>query len=344
MARFERGDLQIELVHEDTRVVEHTPYGSARRDLHDERAALIAYYARIADLLADRWIRTTPFVDDLVVAPEPTLVEAIDAGDRDALAVYTDWLIERGDPRGELAALRAASEPDERKIGSLEKTRGVELFGPLCMLPRTWREHFAYVWRQGWIDEVVFARVEQDVPLPPDAELMQHALHAPMARFARWLSVDTWYSTPIWECLGACSCLRRIRGLRYASAMACHREMLDALPALEELELLDCDSTSGGHRGVRRMRMHLRITSLAELAGEWPSLRRLELAADNSIALARSLKVLDLPQLREVVIEADELVDDVVRMVVDRTAHLETLEIRAQLSEDARRMLAARPS
>ena len=346
MARFTRGDQAIELVREGRTILERTPFGEGRRELHDERAALIAYYARIAEILDDRWIRTSSFLDDLVIVREPELVRAIDAGDLDALDVYTDWLLDRGDPRGELAALRSAPEPDHRRIASLEKTRGVELFGPLCMVSRGWRDHFTYVWRRGWIEEVVFAYGTQSDALPPDKELMQHVLHAPMARFARWLSVDTWYVTPIWECLGACACVQRIRGVRLSGTIQCYREMLDNLPALEELELLDTDTTSGGHPGVRRLRMSIpEPITILTLAGEWPALRRLELAVKSEIGLYRAgLPLIERPTLREVVIEADELSDDIVRVLVDRTAHLELLELRAKLSDTARRLLAARPS
>ena len=344
MARFERDGQAIELVREGTTIVEHTAFGTAHRTLHDERAALIAFYARALELIAERWVRQTPFVDELVVVPEPELVAQIDAGDRDALDVYTDWLLDRGDPRGELAALRRADTADERKIASLEKTRGVELFGPLSMVPRTWREQFAYVWRSGWIDEVIFRQVDVEGRHPPDPELMQHALHAPMARFVRWLSVDLWYVTPIWECLGACTCLQRIRGVRYSGSVQCFREMLDQLPALEELELFEADTTTGGHPRVRRLRMAVRSDSTLDVRGAWPSLRRLELVVHSPLALLRSLSIFDIPSLREIVIDADALGDDVVAAIVDRTAHAERIEIRAQLSPTGRRLLAARPS
>jgi len=284
MAKFSRGEDQVELVREDRAIVERAAFGEARRELHDERAALIAYYARIAELLDDRWIRTTPFVDELVVVEEPALVAAIDAGDRDALAVYTDWLLDRGDPRGELAVLRAAPTPDARKISSLEKTRGVELFGPLSTLGRRWRDQFTYVWRDGWVDEIAFHYATDETYLltPPDHELMQHVLHAPMARFARWLAVDDWYVTPIWERLGDCTCLAHIRGLRHDAVTNCFAEMLDELPALEELELLRTSITTGGHPRVRRLRVTIDDDRL-DIRGEWPSLRTIEIVCKRPV-------------------------------------------------------------
>lgn len=284
MAAFVRGTDELTIVREGNAVVEHTAFGPARRELHDARAALIAYYVRIAELLDDRWIRMTPFVDDLVVPEEPSLTAEVDAGDRDALAVYTDWLLDRGDPRGELAVLRAAPSPDAKKIASLERTRGVELFGPLSTLGQRWRDQFTYVWRDGWIDEIVFheGRSEQYLLTPPDREVMQHALHAPMARFVRWLTVDDWYVTPIWECLGDCTCLAQIRGVHHNCVTICYRVMLEALPALEELELLRTSIVEAGHPRVRRLRVTVDEDRL-EIRGDWPALETLEIVAKQRV-------------------------------------------------------------
>ena len=283
MARFTRtlgagGEDEVTIWLEDGALVERTTFGTARRELHDHRAALIAYYTRIAELLDLLYIRQTPFVDDLVVQPEPDLVRAIDTGDRDALTVYTDWLLERGDARGERATLT-----DPRAIATLEKTRGVELFGPLAFLDQRWKEQFTYVWKAGWVDEIWFHLREGDLrPNPPDREVMQHALHAPMARFARWLRVDDWYVTPIWECLDRCTCLTTIRGIRHDAVTNCFAEMLDALPALEELELLRTSITTGGHRNVTRMRVTVDDDPLL-IRGEWPALRTLEIVAKQRV-------------------------------------------------------------
>lgn len=283
MATFRRDGAEVEVVREGLAVVEYTGFGVARRERYDERATLISYYMRIAELLEDRWQRTSEFIDDLAASAEPALVADIDAGDRDALAVYTDWLLERGDPRGELAVLRATPELDMRRIASLEKTRRVELFGPLGMLDRRWREQFTYLWRDGWIDEVIFHRREDDSwTIPPDKEVMQHALHAPMARFTRWLTVDDWYVMPIWECLGRCTCLANIRGVRHDAVTSCFREMLDALPALEELELRLTSITTGGHPRVRRLRVTVDDDPL-DIRGEWPALRQLEIVCKRPV-------------------------------------------------------------
>lgn len=191
MARFARGTEHLELLLAGATLVE-TTLMTAARTLHDERAAQIAYYLRNGEILEAGWRRTSRFVDDLL--PEPPLPFEPE-GDAER-AVLRDSLIERGDPRGELAALRAG-RPDARALGSLEKTRGIELFGLFALLPRAWRDQIAFGWRDGWIDEIA-------VSGSPHHEVVHAALHAPMARFARTLTLDESVT------LEPCACLARI--------------------------------------------------------------------------------------------------------------------------------------
>ena len=274
MAQFRRGLDSVEMLVEGRAVLERTPRANARRDWHDERAALIAYYRRIAELLTTGWTRISSFADDLITADEPDLVTAINEGDRAALSVYTDWLLERGDPRGERAVLT-----DPKQIASLELTRGIELFGPSVMIPAAWRAQFTYVWRDGWIDEVWFHRDREAPRNVNDEELMQHALHAPMARFARWLQIDAWYSAPPWERLAACTCLEHIRGARYPGDI--RRQLLESMPSLEELE------SSGsrvfhGHPRIKRLQLMVANDSL-DVLGEWPALKTIELVCQRQV-------------------------------------------------------------
>jgi len=302
MARFARGDEHVELVLEGKSIVEGSTFGTARKDLFDHRAALIAYHKRVAELLGDRWTRNSPFVDDVVASDEPPF--AID--DADASAVYRDWLLERGDPRGELAALRAAEKPLETAISSLERTRGVELFGGFAMLPRTWREQVAFGWRAGWIDEIVITHANGVLVQP--GELMHAALHAPMARFARWLTVDPFYERTIPECIAPCSCTNRIIGLRLVSGGA-GRSVLAALPALEELELLDTDWVDGGHPNVSRIRLTIDFGG-HQLDGEFPRLHRLDFVVRRAIGAARGMiQMMERPTIREVTIEAPQILE-----------------------------------
>jgi hypothetical protein len=104
----------------------------------------------------------------------------------------------------------------------------------------------------------------------------------PMARFARWLNVDDWYVTPIWECLGDCTCMAQIRGVRHDCITICYRIMLEALPALEELELLRTSIVEAGHSRVRRMRVTVDEDRL-DIRGEWPSLQTLEIVAKQRV-------------------------------------------------------------
>lgn len=243
MARFARaGMTEIDIVLEDRTIVEVTGDFRATDERHDDRAARIAYYQRIAELLEDGWRRVSRFEDDIFVPTDPpALITSIEANEPGALDVFIDWLLEHNDPRGELATLRAAAEPDPRKIQSLEKTRGLELFGPLSTLSRRWHEQFTFVWQAGWVDQIVFGRVTPNVGfLPPEAELMRHVMHAPMARFARRLVVDDWYVTPLWECLRDDPALARFRTVQlFDSALAVE----DRAIARRRLEALGIELT-----------------------------------------------------------------------------------------------------
>jgi hypothetical protein len=228
-------------------------------------------------------------------------------------------------------------------IKSLEKTRGVELFGPLALVSRRWREQIAYVWHHGWIEEIMFRDVPSDLPAPPDIELMQHALHAPMARFARWLAVDTWYSTPIYEALAECTCLRRLRGLRLGTVTACFAEILDALPALEELELVSTVTTTGGHPRVRRLRFTI-DEEVPLIRGAWPALERLEIEATEHLARMHGFHPMfdTLPTIRHLSIAAPYVPDDLVQAIATTIGpRLETLDIRAEMSTSARDLVTS---
>lgn len=204
MAKFvrSRGTEHLELVIEGTELIETTAFGEARQAVHDTRAAQIAYYLRIGEILDTGWWRTSSFSEDLVVTAPLPFIPDNDAGH----AVLRDALLERGDARGELAVLRTTAVPDERAIGSLEKTRGLELFGPFAFLPRAWRMQIAFGWRGGWIDEIVATDPHSGARL---FEILHAALHAPMACFARTLTTDIPYEVAL-EDIAPCACLDKL--------------------------------------------------------------------------------------------------------------------------------------
>jgi uncharacterized protein (TIGR02996 family) len=83
--------------------------------------------------------------------------------DRDAYAVYGDWLSERGDPRGELIAVQLGLDknPDDARLREREKAlldanRGVWLADvPFPELRRKGEEtHVEVKWRWGFLDKV----------------------------------------------------------------------------------------------------------------------------------------------------------------------------------------------
>src|SRR5262249_30315741 len=143
------------------RVVHETGRYGVRRDTHPgETDARAAFERRAIALVGDGWQLVEPDGDlGTPVAADPVqehaILDAID--DRpERLAVYTDWLLERGDPCGELASLRARHERDrDRNLGALiqraELAHDRALFGLAHVAPSP-RGVVRPVWRDGWID------------------------------------------------------------------------------------------------------------------------------------------------------------------------------------------------
>ncbi len=92
------------------------------------------------------------------IPTETALLAAIADGAPGAHEVYADWLVERGDPRGELIHVQLAREsaPDDRAL----ETRERELFAAhlaTWILEQFWLDHTPHVtWRRGFIDRAVF--------------------------------------------------------------------------------------------------------------------------------------------------------------------------------------------
>ena len=232
---------------------------------------------RMAELLETRWVRRSRCEEPEEHA-EVALLEAADAGDPTAIAVYNDWLIDHGDPRGELAGLRAApaDEMIDARITELERECGIELFGLFAVLPAEFREQFSLVWRHGWIDEVIARHKwfpNGGGMYGEDArEAVHQVLHAPMARFVRWIDLDTAFAGAC-ASLEACPHTQRIRRMRLHGVP----QVLDAFPQLEELEV---DAHAGrGHPAIRSLTLRTRGGGF-DIAGDWPALHHLTIALD----------------------------------------------------------------
>lgn len=122
------------------------------------------------------------------------LLEGLEDDSRGAYEVYADWLVEQGDPRGELVHVQLAREvaPDVREL----ETREREL---IQAHETTWLpvlEHYRFdrkpsvTWRRGFIGRAVFGASYQG----DSAQGYADVVGSPLARFVRELELQTPYS------------------------------------------------------------------------------------------------------------------------------------------------------
>jgi len=182
VARFQRGDEVWQIVHLD-RTIEITDAGKVTvrrfvsaeqaRALHDQLVArqLAAGFVAVPDLPPPPPKRRAKVVttDDPRSPAQERAIEA-DPDDRDAFAVYGDWLAGQGDARGEWIALAAAAEADRSG-----RTRASRWF-------RTHRDYLEGVletaeveWRWGFARQITVELANAYL-----AEILAH----PSARFA----------------------------------------------------------------------------------------------------------------------------------------------------------------
>lgn len=355
---FSRSDrtFQLELVREGRRLVERLHVGGAapeESEHADEAAAIAAHRDRVISLLADDWTLAWAY-DDVAwpVACEPAMEAAIldarDEGDRaDRLAVYTDWLIERGDPCGELAVLRAlverASDRDaEARIAQLERRHADALFGPFAAYPQSPDRGEVYlVWAGGWIEGLDFGTAS--------GTLVTLALHAPMARFLRRIAFRRTAPESVGSAIALAPRRRAIRQLDLPARISYAHELLDALPALEELTLVGGTRTDRGHARVRSLALvidePLSHSFPAWLTGAWPALERLRIDARvEEGGLAALLESADLPSLVELEVDgAAEAVDAIAEALPGwPLAELRRLRFSSAMSARRQRWLAER--
>lgn len=173
------------------------PRPSASTSERDKRyatlhAAAVAEHAKLSAKLRD----ARP------ADANPKLAAQVDEGGDDAMLVYADWLVERGDPRGELAQLqlRLAAEPSKDKRKELKKAEqallkqhGATWLGKLA----GYEDVLELEWRAGFIYKARLANThdrssEFGEPKKPEIELeklLAMLLAEPSARFLRELVV-----------------------------------------------------------------------------------------------------------------------------------------------------------
>ncbi|MEO8706127.1 MAG: hypothetical protein ABI867_39220 [Kofleriaceae bacterium] len=263
--------FEVELVRDGLEVVElrHGPTESdERRSFASERLANRAYHERIAELVEIGWDRRSGC--ETVEDPgAPELVAAMAAFEPDAVAVYTDLLLERGDPRGELATLHMLPRDAAvtNRIAQLEQDHGCELFGPLATLPQGYRDQYAFGYTAGWVSSIEL-RYHWSVPKADERSTLYFLIHAPVTRFVHTLALDGHYANAALR-LG-CEHLARIRSLRLSSTDS--QAVLDVFPGLEHLEVPY--GAFRGHPSVRHITLAATNSGTVQLAGSWPSLER----------------------------------------------------------------------
>jgi uncharacterized protein (TIGR02996 family) len=284
-------------------VVKHHASDAAARVAHDELVIEKHRegYRRAAGDTEPEAPAIEPLDPERTAALETTITE--NPEDRDAYAVYGDFLQKHGDPRGELIALMQAGSS---KAGNHIAEHAPRLLGPLAKLVRDLRESNAppFFWANGFIRRAELATMK-GITLDSMLELL---LAHPSGKFLRELALRAD------DRREALACLRSVRQaqprLREIDLFA--RANLDhivwqGMPPVEQLgitarafELVDIDAPT-----VKRARF--RATSLASATVQavakapWPVLERLELRFSSQTGASEA----DFHDLRPLLLRTD---------------------------------------
>ncbi len=305
MAELAKPGKTILVERSGTLLAEHAPPAApASMDYPNERAALAIFRKRITELVINGWQLSRGDADiGGPVATHPSLERALrERLEPDQLAVYNDWLIEHGDPCGELAALKLRAAPTDE----LEAARGYELFGCLADLlvaMPAYRPAMVPQWEHGWIAGWLLDRLNLGT-------LFAYALHAPMSRFARRLVVRFGCHGPTLRyALARSSHKDQIVDLALAErGMAAH--LLGALPAIATLAM-PAGEVTDGHAHVRMLALELQPGRTQSLVtGAWPMLERMAIRAPRIAGRIVAQLIEDAPleklrALRHVDVDAD---------------------------------------
>ncbi|MDB4959960.1 MAG: Molybdate metabolism regulator [Myxococcales bacterium] len=305
MALFSRADrtFNLELAREGSALVErvHLDHADTQREQHDsEHAALAAYRQRFVEIVNEGWHLVLGDPDIArPVACDPTIEAAISIDDREQLAVYADWLIERGDPCGELAALRARAEAAPTPalttaIAELEEARGDEIFGLYAGLVDQGVIELA--WTHGWVTTIRVGQREPARPPPyrhhPESShgtLVGIVLLAPIARFVRHLEFPRVHTSDVRSAIATSPRRDSIRQLTVTSPHHV-QELLDVMPKLEILAM-PAGTKVRGHASVDTIKLAIDTPEVIPdlLQGEWPSLRSVSITSRRDISAALAM-------------------------------------------------------
>ncbi|MEO8704806.1 MAG: WGR domain-containing protein [Kofleriaceae bacterium] len=226
----------------------------------------------------------------------PALEQAIlkHPDDHDGYMVYSDWLQEQGDPRGELAGIQVRlAKRKDTKLANTEKKllwdQRAYFYGPLAVYVTKERDRSApatATWRDGWIDSLRLSAVSQysdtaELPRVSDcAELVRLLPAVASARLARELVIG---------------CPRVDSEFHFGESIKALAKSAPALPNLRRLVLGDFTYEDS----------ELSWSHLGKADALWPSLAKLEYLKIHAGSM--DLGKIHLPELRELRIETGGL-------------------------------------
>jgi len=358
--RFERGPQYLELVQEARRVVQLGGGITSTGDVPDKASRVVKVHRTVAEavaafdeaLLDARHQGWTPLAvrDPATVHSNPELeAQCLESPDSpDAWAVLADWLIARGDPRGEIASLQLAG-----KLAEANRILSANL-GALCGGDR---ECYALEYRHGFARHATLIQDPDDAFDDPQRTrldaITREFLAAPMGRFvdsvrfglAGFSDDNDW--APTLRAVAESPQASRIRELRFDAytgsdceiSWAPFGDFTGLLAKLPALELLHLKSGAGGTLGDLELpALRTLIRESGGLAANeleaiclarWPNLEHLEIwfgssnygAAGSLSAIRSILDARGLPKLGHLGIVNCEFVDD----AVDALAHSQLL-------------------
>jgi uncharacterized protein (TIGR02996 family) len=235
---------------------------------------------------------TTAGDDDAAAALEAAILA--DPGDPAPYAVYADWLVQHGDPRGELISLQLALETGQRSTGRRSlpvaiarhlETHAARLLGPLAPLLANPRDPLAgpFTWRRGFIDQVTLDGGRgRDL-----GAVIDDVLRHPSGRLVRALTlrtdhVDEAHRVVDALCERAPACLTEL-DFEVRDQPLDVTALWPAVPRLARINLAARAFDLGAVRvpAAERARFattRLSVAAVRAIAGApWPALQRLEL-------------------------------------------------------------------
>jgi hypothetical protein len=296
VAELARARATITIERSGTVIVDHAPPAAPHVvDYPNDRAALAIFRKRVAELVGQGWQLSRGDSDiGSPVAREPRMEEQL-RGDFSAenVAIYDDWLIENGDPCGELSALRLRGLPTRE----LETARAYELFGAYADVSPHAQVAITALYTHGWVNTWRLDRLAAGT-------LVAFALLAPIARFVHTLQVGGECHLPTLRYALLRSPQRRqLRTLDVFERASC-AGLLDALPALETVTL-PAGAPGPGHAHVRSATLEIREGQFL-LDGAWPALEHLTLRGGPRIAdLLDDARLERYPRLTRVEVDGE---------------------------------------